>query len=316
MTITSDSTPIISLKQYLPTSVSHSLTRLSKSCLDKISEIRLRAGSVISVTVEGENLFLTQSGISKDPTGAINLTREQLEDFIYKFCKGSVYTHESTLCDFYITNGGIRVGIGGECIARENGKFCVGNISSLNIRIPRHIPGCSKILMEHIIKNGFNDGKGILIASNPGVGKTTLLRDLAIQLSSGKRLGDGFSPKRVTVIDERDEIYLPGIFSKSICDFLSGMTKIKGIEIACRVLSPQIIICDEIASPEEAEKITRAKNSGIIFIASIHSDSFENALKKDYIKNMFDKGVFGTCLTLSGHGEKMKSEIHEYIPCP
>lgn len=307
MIITSESTAIFKLRQCLPHEVSSALSRLSKSLSDKISEIRLHAGGVCHVTIDGENLFLSSSGISRDSENAIPVSKNDLEDFLYRFCKGSIYTHEHSLSEFYITSDGIRVGIGGEStggIIRE--------VKSLNIRIPRHINGCSKELFEYIYNDGFKNGKGILIISKPGHGKTTMLRDLALRLSSYSKHEKDFLPKRVCVIDERNEIYMDNIFTKCCIDFLSGIPKVKGIEIASRVLSPEIIICDEISTSDEAEKITQQKNHGIVFIASFHSDSFANALSKEYINEMFKKGVFGAAYTLNLCGTKITGEISKY----
>lgn len=311
MIISSEKSKLLRLRQYLPSSVSQALSRLSSSLYEKISEIRLRADGITGITLGGENLFLSNSGLSCVGNGGIILSKADLEDFLYKFCKGSIYTHENSLSEFFVTNDGIRVGIGGKALRSKDG-IIVGDISSLNIRIPNHVAGCSKQLMDYIYENGFCDGKGILIISKPGVGKTTMLRDLAINLSSSLQNDKGFLSKRVCVIDERNEIFMEKIFSHCSIDFLSGMSKVKGMEIAMRVLSPEIIICDEIASPEEAEKITQIKNHGITFIASFHCDNYENAIKKDFIRNMFEKDVFGLVYSLENSKGNFSGEITEY----
>lgn len=312
MTITSDVNKITKLRPYLPQSISHALSRLDKSVHDSINEIRLHAGGATYITIDGKNCVLSSSGISAGCRGGICVTSEEIEDFIYKFCKGSVYCHEDTLGEFYITNEGIRAGLAGEAVYKNGILKSVGKITSVNIRIPRHINGCSDELVSHIEQNGFADGKGILVISSPGVGKTTLLRDLALKLSCSPENISGREIMRVTVIDERKEIFIEKLFSECCIDFLSGVDKLKGIEIASRVLSPQIIICDEIASPEEAEKITRQKNSGIVFIASIHADSIEDVLKKDYVRRMFENNVFGIIYRLYRNGRKVCGEISRY----
>lgn len=312
MPIKCDSSAIFKIRKYLPPSVSSALSRLDRKVLSGIFEIRMRAEGICSVTNEYGNICLCDTGLTRDTRRALTVSREETEDFIYKLCKGSVYSFEDTLCNFYITSEGFRVGLAGECIT-ENGKIkSIGKISSVNIRIPHHVPGCSDELFSKIKEDLFSDGNGILVISAPGVGKTTLLRDLAVSLSSSKEENDDFSPYRVCVIDERHEIYAENIFSRCHIDFLSGVEKTTGIEIASRVLSAQIIICDEISSPEEAEKITRQKNSGTIFIASMHADNYEKILKKDYVRKMFQDGVFGHTYLLKRNGNKVSGKLYKY----
>ena len=308
MAITSDTSSIYKIKSLLPSSVSNALSRLDKAVLDRISEIRLRKDGITTLTIDGKNQILTLSGITHEIRNGIKCSSAEIEDFIYRFCKCSVYSHENTLSDFYIVNDGIRAGLAGEAIYQNGNLTGIGNVQSVCIRLPHHIENCSETLMNHIKRNGFYDGSGILVISSPGVGKTTLLRDLAIKLSCDKEFGF----KRVCVIDERREIYMDKIFSECCIDFLSGMDKIKGLEISCRVLSPQIIICDEISGPEECEKITRQKNTGVTFIASLHSQNPHDAMKKDYIRKMFEEKVFSHIYLLERHGTKVTGSIFDY----
>lgn len=312
MTITQDTTPFYRLSLCLPQSVCQALSVLPGSTKEKICEIRLHSNGIVGLTIGNENCFLSADGITYNPKSAIHTAKNEINDFFYKFCKGSVFTHENTLCDFFVVNDGIRVGIGGEAITKNGSIVSVASITSLNIRIPRHINNCSEFLIKYINERGFDNGKGILIISSPGIGKTTILRDLAKNLSSGSSDVNKMKTKRVCVIDERHEIYMPKIFDNCCIDFLSGVSKIKGIEIASRVLSPQIIVCDEIASPEEAQKITERKNSGIVFIASMHSDSYSNVISKEYIRKMFSEGVFGTVCCLTNKDGKVTGEISEF----
>lgn len=308
MTLTADTSCLFRIKNYFPQNICVCLSKLDKNTLDKISEIRLRKNGITTVTIDGMNLYLSLSGITTDAASSLKTSEDDIEDFIYKFCKGSVYTHENTLSEFYIVNDGIRVGISGKAVYSNTNRLTPSDIYSLNIRIPHHIRNCSQEVAQHISDNGFFDSKGILIASPPGVGKTTFLRDLAIKLSDGS-----ISPvRRVCVIDERNEIFMNRVFDNCCTDLISGVEKVKAIEIAARVLSPEVIICDEISGPDEAEKITRQKNGGIIFIASVHSETYAETMRKEYIRSMFEKCVFSHLCLLKRCGGKIETELIRY----
>ena len=56
MTITKDNSSFFKIKDCLPIQVSSALTRLDKSTLDKICEIRLRDGGITTITIEDLSL--------------------------------------------------------------------------------------------------------------------------------------------------------------------------------------------------------------------------------------------------------------------
>ena len=296
MVISTNTSAIYKIQSILPKNISMAINRLDTQTAESISEIRLRSEGITTVTLAGQNCILSSYGLTKNVSDSLYISKEELEDFLFKLCKGSVYSHESTLNDFFVTSNGIRVGFGGSAGSGTN--VGITEITSACIRLPRHIENCSDEIRKHIAENGFPDGKGILIISPPGLGKTTHLRDLAKSLSSFECSLEPKKAYRVCVIDERFEIFMPKIFDRCCIDFISGVDKIKGLETATRVLSPEIIICDEIASPLEAEKIIRHKNSGTVFIASLHGDAPKSVLEKDYIKAMFDEKVFGGIYSL------------------
>ena len=306
MLIHTNIAPIYTVQEWLPSAVNASLTRIDRETMEKISEIRMRKNGIITVTIDGRNRLLTSCGVEKESSCTVNVTGAEIDDFIYKACKGSVYSHEATLNSFYITHSGIRIGLGGSVDAKGN----INEITSVNIRIPCHVSGCSSRAYEYFEKNGIDSGKGLLVISPPGVGKTTLLRDHAQKLSCCRRNSGGMEMKRVCVIDERYEIFMPHVFDNCCVDFISGTDKQTGIERAVRLLSPEIIICDEISGEEEAKKITKCKHNGTVFVASFHCEGFEYVMKNSFISRMFDEGVFGgVCALKRGKNGKVISEV-------
>lgn len=290
-----------------------SLEKVPEKLLNSVAEIRLRANGISTITIFGENYFLSDTGLSKNPSRCIKCTCTEIEDFIYNLCQGSVYSYENTIKQGYITRFGARVGLSGNILVKGNEICGFTKITGVNIRIPGHFPGVCDDLIRHIQKNGFEDNAGILVVSPPGVGKTTVLRELAINLSRGIFL-DKFEQQkifRVSIIDERYEIYIPELFSGCCADVLSGIKKSAGLEYAARVLSPEVIICDEIGSEADADAINMAHIGGVVFIASMHASSIKGVLSKQSISKLCHDGVFSHIYLLKRTNYGFSSSIYD-----
>jgi len=292
--------------RYLPSPVRTALLRLDSQTLFNITELRIHTSGAVSVCIHGKNRALTNSGITNNLSDSVRVSQEELDAFIFKACHGSVYTHEESLREGYITVcGGVRIGISGVCSIKCGQIVGYSKIKGATIRLPRHIKGAGAEVLSYIEKNGFPNGKGILIASAPGVGKTTLLRDLAKTLAEGFNICGQKTIKRVSVIDERSEIYMESVFDNCCIDFLSNIPKAKGMEIATRVLTPEIIVIDEIGTESEAREIIKAHSSGVILIASAHADSIDGLFERPHIKELLDAGVFGGVFCLERKKDKV-----------
>lgn len=127
----------------------------------------------------------------------------------------------------------------------------------------------------------------MLVWSPPGIGKTTLLREL------GMRHATGSDARRVAIVDSRAELAVPPD-EAGIADVLSLYPRAKGIEIAKRTLAPQIIICDEISSEEDCTAILEAHHAGITLCASAHAGSYESLMASPQMRRLHSHGVFGT----------------------
>ncbi len=290
----------------LPEQIKNALLKIDYETRAKIYEIRMRVNRVTCITLSGKNVFLSQDGLTEYSYRALKTSFDDIEKFLYCLCKGSVYSYENSLKHGFVSVSGARIGISGQVILSGSGSidgFSV--IEGVNIRLQHHISGCSRPILEYISASGFPARKGILVASAPSNGKTTLLRDLAINLSQNCTVNNEKTVLRVCVIDERNEIKMENIFDRCNIDFISDCSKAKGIEIATRVLSPQVIICDEIGTKQEADEILHAVLSGIYFIASVHASSLEEITAKPHIKTLIDYGVFGMICILIREGEKI-----------
>ena len=251
-----------------------------------INEIRIHRNSNIMLIADSLNI-LTDIYVNEDT----------IDSCIDSLCGGSVYAHFRTIKDGYISVGkGVRAGICGKaCI--ENGEICgVSDITSINIRIPQHIQNASSYLYNFLKNNGFFSS--VIIYSAPGVGKTTILRDLIYKLSYA------YPPIRYAVIDSRDEI-TASIEEKINADIFISYPKGTAIELATKSMTPQLIVCDEISSIEEANDVLNSVNSGVKLIATAHANSFNELIEKNILSRLFENKVFDYALGVSReYGEK------------
>jgi len=239
-----------------------------------IEEIRLRSGRASSLTTPHGNVVLKNL-----------LSRMELENILQAICDGSLYAHSETITQGYVTlEGGIRVGLCGRAAVEGGRVIGVYGTSGLNIRLPgphRRVGAPICRMLWALEGTG-----GVLIYSAPGVGKTTLLRSVAAEM------GGGSAPLRVVVVDSRGEI-APFLENPSLCvDVLSGYPKPVGIEIACRTMNAQLIVCDEIGDEQEAKAIVTAQNCGVPFVATAHASSVEGLLRRSAILSLHRARIF------------------------
>lgn len=244
-----------------------------RSGLSGIREISVRSEGRCSVVIEEERIALLRSP-----------SRGEMDDIVTRICDGALYAHRDSIASGYVSlKGGIRVGVGGYAKYEYKSFVGVSDIRSLLFRIPGHI--CE---FEDELVSVFSEGvgSGMLIYSPPGVGKTTALRALA------KRLGGGVNPRRVAVIDERCEFDEEDYRSGEV-DILKGYRRKKGIEIATRTMSPDVIIIDEIGA-DDAEGIAAVSRCGIPLIASAHAGGFDELMSRGSLYSLIGMGTFGT----------------------
>ena len=239
-----------------------------------LNEVRVRAGRACSVTVDGKSITLSSS-----------VTGDELAQSLRLMCRDSVYAYSETLREGFVTlSGGYRVGVGGRAVYEQGLVVGVTDITSLCVRIPHSVAGAGDFAVD--IWRKMKVRRGMLVYSPPGNGKTTMLKDIAVQLSSG---GDAI---RVCVVDTREELDTCG-GRLSHLDVLKGYDKAKGIEIATRSLSPELIICDEIGGYEEAMAILDVQSCGVPLVASVHGDSVDEIMKRDTVSMLAKSGIFG-----------------------
>ena len=137
------------------------------------------------------------------------------------------------------------------------------DISSVTVRISREQPGIADGLVPQLCPAGRFEST--LILAPPGLGKTTLLRDLIRKLSDGT---EELPAHRVSVVDERGEIAvlyqgIPQMDVGGHTDVLDACPKAIGIPILLRSANPQIIAVDEITVREDLQAMAAAEGCGV-----------------------------------------------------
>ena len=269
-----------------------------------IEEIRIRAGQPLQICCGGFERMLYAPG--KRPAAQI----EDCALIVERACEHSIYAWEEELRSGFITlPGGYRLGLCGKTVRDGDKIGRLTDITSINIRIARACIGAADALITRILRV---DGTPYptLVISPPGCGKTTILRDLTRQLSGGL---NGARPMRVCVVDERMEIAgcVRGAAQHELgprTDVLSGCAKRDGIRLAVRVLSPDVIITDELGSKDDADAVQEAAYCGVVTIASAHVTDVESLYRRTVLMELIYSGAFERLVLLgrdSGHAGRL-----------
>lgn len=248
------------LLSFLPAEIINALSNLN---LNYLSEIRLRRGQPVIIEYRGEYKYINAFGICEKRENAIKV--EDVERIIVSATNGCIYNYTEQMKSGFITVGhGIRIGIAGEYVTQNGEVNTIKDITSLNIRIPHNVAGCA----DYIVKKLFSDGlHSTILYSKPGLGKTTMLRDIAISLSKTQKYN-------VLIFDERNEISAinnkEGYDLGDRVDIIRCHEKKSAIVSAIRAMKPQIIITDELYGERDFQSVKYAADCGVSVIASTH----------------------------------------------
>lgn len=265
---------------------------LKKFKIEDIYEVRLRNGSPLSINL---------NGVFKDLDYVV--TEDDLKDSVNNCCNYSVYSFVESIRNGYVTSkNGERIGLSGQFVYEKNEIVTIKNISSLCVRVPHSIKNSAKRIID-LFKDGI---KNVLIISAPGMGKTTILRNIS-NITSDKL------NKNVVIVDEKDEI-CSGFTVKDYgkhTDVLSGVKKNEGINYSIKNLRPDIIITDEISSFNDYFAIYDAVYCGVKVICSLHAYDFDDFLKKRISKLYLKNSVFDYYVVISERVGNVKN-IYSY----
>ncbi len=152
-----------------------------------------------------------------------------------------------------------------------------GHIVGLTCRVGRAVYGTIDIIQDIVAA-----GKSLLILGRPGVGKTTMLREVARILADG--YGAEQPSKRVVIVDTSNEIGGDGDIPHPAVGRARRMQVMKPSlqhEVMIEAVenhNPEVIVIDEIGRELEAEAARTIAERGVQLIGTAHGNTLDNLL--------------------------------------
>lgn len=278
--------------KYFPMELRNMIILDEQINLDEVCEIRIRVNRPVILKDREKEYIIGRNG---KPYIAI---KEVIEKIFESICSNSVYAFLEEISNGFITIfGGHRVGISGKPLYKDGKIYSIKDISGLNFRVARELKGVANDIIPKIKIEG--EFVNTLIISPPGLGKTTLLRDLVRQISDM-----GYN---VSLVDERSEIAgcFLGIPQNDIglrTDVMDLAKKSDGIKLMVRSMKPDFVATDEIGTDEDAAAIEYALNSGVKILATAHGDKVEDLYKSKKMKELLQFDVFKKIILINKQG--------------
>ncbi len=261
--------------EFLPQTVKDALRKLN---LTYVYEVRIRAEKPVTVNYQGKYCYLGEYGITEHREKAVRCSIEDIADSVFRAGNYSVYSVEEQIKKGFLTaENGERIGLSGEYVFERGQPFAMRNFTSICVRVPHEVKGCATEIYRLCMEEKLHS---LLLASPPGLGKTTILRDLGRILSEKTR-------KNILICDERGEIAVGE--NGDTCDILRFADKQTAFEVGIRAMRPDIMLTDEL-SLSDCVALERAVFAGVTVIASAHFSDMRYVQKS--FTDLFERFVF------------------------
>ncbi|MGA8849353.1 MAG: AAA family ATPase [Dehalococcoidia bacterium] len=155
-----------------------------------------------------------------------------------------------------------------------------GYIIGLTCRVGRAVFGTVGMIQDLI-----ESGKNVLLLGRPGIGKTTMLREVA------RVLADDFK-KRVIVIDTSNEIAGDGDIPHPAIGHARRMQVAAPAEQHAVMIEavenhmPEVIIIDEIGTELEAQAARTIAERGVQLVGTAHGNTLENLIMNPTLSDL------------------------------